>query len=175
MLTKIIIGFNVLLLLAACNQSGLSSDAKKIYENRNDLIQKFDGVSVFRRGDSTFSLFVYNDGKENRYLFRGNNGLHLDGDTIEFQLSERFKNIDTVNQSNGAKNLLEVLLKEMSSINANDVSSDFKHLGINLMIYICGGGVVFFVKDLSSVINVEWQKYIKGSKMIDEHWYYNEK
>lgn len=110
-------------------------------------------------------------------MFRGNNGLKLQSDTTEFQLKEieRFKNVDTLNQSNAAQNLLIGLLKRMDTLNIREVSSDLSHLGVNLKIHLKKGGVVFFVKDVSAVTNPVWQNYIKESKMIGESWYYNEK
>lgn len=178
-MSKIIIALSCLLLLFACNQSELSSDAKKVYDNRAELIREFNSIDVWRRGDSAFFLHIYNDGKVNGYFFIDDNGLKLQSDTVQFQLSEieRFKNVntDTLSQNNDVRDLLIELLNKMDILNIRDVSSDFSHLGINLKIYLRKSGVVFFVKDLSAVTNPEWQKYIKESKMMDANWYYNEK
>lgn len=177
MTIKSIIASSLLLLLNACNQSGLSRDAKNVYDNKDEIIREFTNISVWRRGDSAFSLHIFNDGKVNRYSFRGDNGLKLQGDTVQFQLNkiERFKNVDTLGQKNVVRELLAELLNKMNSINVRDVNSDFMHAGINLKIYLWQGGAVFFVRDLSTVTNPQWKNYIKESKMIDENWYYNKK
>jgi len=178
MFMKIIIGLTFLIILGACNnQSDIISDAKKVYNSREELIREFNSITIWRRGDSAFLLQVYNDKKTNGYLFRGDNGLKLQSDTASFQLNEieRFKNIDTLDQVNAIGDLLTTLLNKMNALEIREVSSDDKALGIDLKFFLNSGGVVFYVKDLSSVINVEWKKYIKGSKMMDEHWYYNER
>jgi hypothetical protein len=177
MLVNFLISSSLLVLLAACRQSELSVGAQRVYDNRDELIREFSDIDVWRRGDSAFLLHIYNDGKANRYLFRGDNGLKLQSDTTEFQLKEmeRFKNIDTLTQSNVAQALLTGLLKKMDTLNIRDVSSDFSHLGINLQFRLKQAGVVFFVKDVALVTNPVWQSYIKESKTIGENWYYNEK
>src|SRR5687768_6020629 len=126
MVMKIIIGLTFLILLVACNESDLSSDAKKIYDNREELIREFNSVTIWRRGDSAFLLQIYNDKKTNGYLFRGNNGLRLQSDTTSFQLNEieRFKNIDTLNQVNAIRDLLATLLNKMNALKIREVSSD---------------------------------------------------
>lgn len=174
---KIVIALNFLLLLNACNESGLSSDAKKIYDNRQELMQRFSNVDVWRRGDSAFLLHIYNGEKANRYLFKGNNGLKLQRDTIQFRLSEieRFKNVDTINQNTGVRDLLIELLNSMDALNIREISNDRMRLGINPEFFLNKGGVVFFVRDLSLVTNPVWQNYIKESKVIGENWYYRSK
>lgn len=175
MLTKIIIGFLFLLLLVACNQSGSNNDAKKICDTREELSRQFDNITIWSRGDSAFSLNIYNGKKANRYSFRSDNGLKLQSDTVQFQLREveRFKNIDTLNQNNAVKNLLSELLNKMATFKIREVSSDRMSLGISLEFFLRKGGTVFFVRDLSSVTNPIWQNYIKESKKIGEGWYYN--
>lgn len=177
MIAKLVISSSLLLLLIACGQPDLSRDAKKVYDNRVALIREFNNIDVWRRGDSTFLLHIYNDGKTNRYLLRAENDLRLESDTVQFQLREieRFKNIDTLNQNKSVKDLLTELLTKMDALNIREVSSDRISLGINQEFLLREGGVVFFISNLSAVTNPEWQKYIKESKMIDENWYYNKK
>jgi hypothetical protein len=177
MIVKLVISLSLLVLLIACGQSDHNRGAKRVYDNRDELIREFNNIDVWRRGDSAFLLHIYNYGKANRYLFRGDNGLKLQSDTTEFQLKEieRFMNVDTLNESNVAQRLLTGLLKKMDTLNIRDVSSDLSHLGINLKIHLKEDGVVFFVKDESAVTNPVWHNYIKESKMIGESWYYNEK
>jgi len=177
MRTKIIIGLSFLLPLIACNQPGLNRDAKKVYDNRVELIQEFNNITVWKRGDSAFLLQIYKEDSINSYLFRGDNGLKLQSNTIQFRLSEieRFKDVDTLNQNNKVRDLLIKLLNKMDTLSIREVSSDRLRLGINLELFLKKGGVVFFVRDLSAVTNPVWQSYIKESKVIDENWYYNEK
>jgi hypothetical protein len=179
MSTKIIVGLSLLFLFIACNQSGLRRDAKKVYDNRDELIKEFNNIDVWRRGDSAFLLHIYNDGKANRYLFRGDNGLKLQSDTVQFPVNkiERFKNIstDTISQNTAVRNLLIELLDKMNALDIREVSSDRMSLGINSEFFLRKGGVVFFIRDFSSVTNPVWQNYIKESRMIGEGWYYNKK
>jgi len=176
-MSKIIIGLSFLLSLIACNQSDISRDAKEVYDNRDELIREFNNITVWKRGDSAFLLQFYKEDSINSYLFRGDNGLKLQSNTIQFRLSEdeRFKDVDTLNQNNKVRDLLTELLNKMDSLCIREVSSDRMRLGINLEFFLRKGGVVFFVRDLSAVTNPVWQSYIKESKMIDGNWYYNKK
>jgi hypothetical protein len=174
---KIVIALSFLLLLNACNESDFNSDVKKVYDSRQELIREFSNLDVWRRGDSTFLLHIYNGEKANRYLFKGNNGLKLQSDTVQFQLNEieRFKNVDTLNHNTGVRDLLLELLNKMDTLSIREISNNRQSVGINPEFFLNKGGVVFFVRDLSTVTNPVWTNYIKESKMIGENWYYNKK
>lgn len=175
MTVKLLLTFSIIFFVMACNQEDFGDDVKKVYDNRDELVSEFANTDILRRGDSAFLFHVYNAGKANRYLFKRNGGLKLQGDTIQFSLSdiEKFSSVDTLQQNKIIIGLFKGLLDKMNSLDIREVSSNRSSVGIDLQFFLKNGGVVFLVKDLSSVANPVWQTYINESKKINEHWYYH--
>ena len=179
---KIIVVYLFIITNFSCSTNRDVKSIEVIYQKRNDVVEYFKGLSVFKRG-TIIGLTIYDSNLRNEYFFdeltlsSGKTIFVLFRDSLQFDIAdiERFQYInqnDSVYKESMTQVLLSVLDK-MQSLNINSVTSDFSSHGIALKFYF-KDHEMFYVPKLEAVQNIEWQKYVKSANKIDDNWYWGE-
>lgn len=170
----------IVMSIIGCTSSS-DRNIKSIYKKKTEILSIFSKVSVFRT-DTRNNVFLhtYNKGLKNVYVFtKSQNKYSLFRDSLSITpdsiLNINRGEIDRFSYKSQLIDKLEFYLKEMDSLNINDVTSEFSKQGIDLKIYVKPQGVLLYVSDGKKVLNEEWSKYIKPMKQLDDYWFYTTK
>jgi hypothetical protein len=149
---------------------------KQVYEDRKEILQMFNNVSVFRdERTQTAFLYTYNNGKKNEYFFDlKDNHCSFFRDSVLFN-PDSVLLIDKERNPSYRKQIAvkaEFYLKKMDSLGIKEISSEFIPQGITLKIYMKSKAVLVYVANPNAVKNQEWINYLGSMKKFDDHWYY---
>ncbi len=156
------------LMLFACKDN-VPSKVKNIYENRIDILQTFENISIDKRNDFR-SLTFYCEGLSNAYYYIMPEGkLEFIRDSIQFNPAKLHKSY--LEQEHGVEDYLFFYLEKMEEYNLLYVNSDSAPFGIKLQLRL-RGIEVFYVPDTNTVVIPNWIKYVKTAHKLDDYWYW---
>jgi len=162
------------ILLISCNNN--TKEVKKIYSNRIEILQNFENLSVYRRGNG-ISVEFYKDSLLNGYLFEESNllfskdTLKFINDTIQFDLKQLNKSY--LVKDGMVKNFSQYYLNKMAEYKIKSVYSGFKKFGITLELDL-QNCMVLYVSDVKSIKNSQWIEFVKTAHKLDNYWYWRE-
>lgn len=162
--------FVCLLLLSSC-----SSDIDKVYNNKEDIIQTFRDISIYRRGES-ISLTFYKDSLSNSFSFEPTDKSDCEKGTYELisdSIQFKFEDISEFPLGCGddISECLKFYKNKLDAYNILEVTSEFKKFGIDLKLYLKDTEVIY-VSNIESIKNSQWLNYIKSTSRIDDKWYW---
>lgn len=165
-----------LIALAACG--GNRQAAKKLYEQREFLLQEFKDKSIIKRGDNFFQLSYHKGQAVNTFFFeKKGNELVLTNDTLQYPIHEiaAFTSLSDTSRTTYGKavsNELRRLLNETDRLEISNVSAEFAPVGVDMKIYFGDYKALLYVNDTANVKNERWKNYLSTGEKFDANWYY---
>ncbi|QEC53033.1 hypothetical protein [Anseongella ginsenosidimutans] len=150
-----------------------------VYRQREELLDCFEGLSVFRRGE-IIQLNIYNSRLSNEYFFleeknNGKRSIAFLRDSLQFDIStlRKFSGIskEYSDQEEFRTRILPHLLDKMQELNIVSFTSEFSSHGVTLKIYLQEYELLV-ISNINAIKNDQWRDYIQDSSQIDDHWFW---
>jgi hypothetical protein len=169
----------IVVAITNCKQNETLNRVHLIYNNRNTLVQNFQGKSIFLRGQFVL-LELYCDGKKNSFGFNklstnSNSNLRLTSINIEDSTgyidSTPIYQLTNAALKNTAEKSIQMYLRMMNDYSIREVSAEFAPYGVDLKFYLEKHLCVFYVKD-TLALKESWKEYVTSANRIAKNWYY---
>lgn len=166
-----VIYFILLFSLVSCVNTN-KKNAKKIYQNRIEVLEVFENISISKR-NNFISLSLYNGNKVNDYLFEesGNKKeIKLVSANESYSLAELHKTY--LLKEEGLEEYLKFYLIKKDQYDIQNITKEFMDYGISLKLYL--KDVMIFYVPNKEFLKDNWLKLINRSNKLDDYWYWIE-
>lgn len=166
-----------LILIKGCEMDMKSSEVKKIYDNKEYIINEFSNTSIIKsRGHNFVQLTYDHHDTINEYYFENIDDKYtLKNSRINFELNKnRFFEESEINDSNDISFLLYkdlfAKLAIIDSFQIIGITTKFKSMGVNIKIYLKDCSIIY-VKNPEKFERKVWIDNFKENNMLDNNWY----